>query len=175
VSCSLPAMLIVSPPPLFERNARADARGAAAPSLCAATGAALSPGPKITSAWYHVTQVADSPAGCLINPHGGRSASEIGPISRRYYRGPRSCGANASPSPSTAWDVHWYAIRSAFRKYERYYGRPTPVRVGANYYLDHDFFCRCIAQVQRALKRSRVVTMCVYAPSSTARRLVDEI
>jgi len=105
--------------------------------------------PKMYERMVQVTQVL-SAGGLLINPMEADLRSAIGPDIARYYRGAGVAAEERIHLSKLAWDVTGTQFGQRMLQYERYYAG-DPVRVGANYYLDHDV-APLLAQVRRALK-----------------------
>jgi len=105
--------------------------------------------PKMYERMVQVTQVL-SAGGLLINPMEADLRSAIGPDIARYYRGAGVDAEERIHLSKLAWDVTGTQFGQRMLQYERYYAG-DPVRVGANYYLDHDV-APLLAQVRRALK-----------------------
>jgi 4-hydroxyphenylacetate 3-monooxygenase oxygenase component len=104
--------------------------------------------PKMYERMVQVTQVL-SAGGLLINPMEADLRSAIGPDIARYYRGAGVDAEERIHLSKLAWDVTGTQFGQRMLQYERYYAG-DPVRVGANYYLDHDV-APLLAQVKRAL------------------------
>jgi 4-hydroxyphenylacetate 3-monooxygenase oxygenase component len=134
---------------MSERNAEPTGRGALRPAY-APLQALRYHLPKMYERMVQVTQVL-SAGGLLINPMEADLRSEIGPDITRYYRGAGLDAEQRIHLSKLAWDVTGTQFGQRMLQYERYYAG-DPVRVGANYYLDHDV-APLLAQVQRALMR----------------------
>jgi 4-hydroxyphenylacetate 3-monooxygenase oxygenase component len=132
---------------MAERNAEPTGRGAIRPAY-APLQALRYHLPRMYERMVQAAQVLGA-GGLLINPMQADLRSEIGADIARYYRGAGVDAEQRIRLSKLAWDVTGTQFGQRMLQYERYYAG-DPVRVGANYYLDHNVE-HLLAMVQRAL------------------------